>query len=112
MTSIRIHSRRQFLQLAGTAAGLCTLTVALPQRARAEDLPHLSEADPTATALGYREDAAKVDDAKSPTHKVGQLCSNCKFFGGTDKTPWASCQLFPGKAVSTKGWCAGYNAKT
>ena len=112
MATIKIHSRRQFLKLAGTAAAMCTLAVVLPQRARADDLPLLPESDPTATALGYKEDATKVETAKYPTYKPGQLCSNCKFFGGTDKTPRASCQLFPGKAVAAKGWCSAYNAKT
>lgn len=112
MTDPSVNPRRHFLKLTGAIAGLGIFAAAMPRGARAEDLPHLSEADPTATALGYREDAAKVDNAKSPTYKTGQLCSNCKFFGGIDKTPWAGCQLFPGKAVSAKGWCAGYNAKT
>ena len=107
-----IFSRRQFLRL----MSMGTLVVTLPRFARSEDhgenLPHLFETDPTAAALGYREDAAKVDTAKYPAHKSGQVCSNCKFFGGTEKTPWASCQIFPGKAVSAKGWCSAYNAKT
>ncbi|MDR3387562.1 MAG: high-potential iron-sulfur protein [Rudaea sp.] len=105
------NPRRQFLKLTGAAAGLGMLVTALPRHARADELPHVPETDPTASALGYREDASKVDDAKYPTHKAGLLCSNCQFFGGTDKTSWAACQLFPGKAVSAKGWCSGYNAK-
>ena len=104
-------SRRELLSMTGVGI----LVAALPVLARAEDhgekLPHLLESDPTAAALGYREDANKVDMAKYPAHKNGQLCSNCKFFGGTDKTPWASCQIFPGKSVSAKGWCSAYNAK-
>jgi hypothetical protein len=112
MTNSKIHPRRQFLKLAGTAAGFGTMAVAFPLWALADDLPHLPESDPTAVALGYKEDATKVDVAKYPTFKAGQVCSNCKFFTGTDKTPWAGCQLFPGKEVATKGWCSGYNAKT
>jgi hypothetical protein len=100
-------SRRRFLVLAGT--GVCA--VAIAGRVRAEDLPKLAENDPTATALGYREDATKVDATKFPTHKAGQTCANCKFFQGTDKTATAGCQLFPGKSVASKGWCSAYNAK-
>ena len=106
------NSRRQFMKLTGSAAGLGLVAVALPRYARAEDLPHLALTDPTAAALGYADDATKVDAAKYPTHKAGQLCANCKFFLGTDQTAWAGCQLFSGKAVATKGWCSGYNAKT
>jgi hypothetical protein len=112
MHDIHSSSRRRFLCLAGTASVVGFAAVALPRRAGAEELAHLPETDATATALGYREDASKVDAAKSPTHKAGQTCANCRFFQGTDKTAWAPCQLFPGKAVAAKGWCSGYNAKT
>ena len=101
-------SRRNFLMFAG--AGACAAL--LVPRVRAEDLPKLAESDATAVALGYREDATKVDAAKFPTHKNGQACVNCKFFLGTDKTASAGCQLFPGKSVAAKGWCSAYNAKT
>ena len=105
-------SRRRILKLTASTVGLGFLASTLPRLACADDLPHVAEADPTATALGYREDAGKVDAAKYPAHKTGQTCSNCKFFAGTDKTPWAGCQLFPAKAVAAKGWCSAYNAKT
>ena len=104
-------ARREFLRTMGTAVGLGACVTALPSYALAEDLPHLTEADPTAAALGYREDATQVDAVKYPTHKVGQLCANCQFFAGSAQTSWAACQLFPGKAVANKGWCSGYNAK-
>jgi len=112
MHDIDTRSRRRFLQGAGSATVMGLTVAALPRRASAHELPHLAETDATAAALGYREDAGKVDAAKSPTHKAGQLCSNCRFFAGSEKTPWAACQLFPGKAVTGKGWCSGYNART
>lgn len=112
MTKRKANSRREFLKLTGAATGLGVFVAALPRHVHAEDLPHLSETDPTAAALGYKEDATKVDAAKYPMYKAGQLCANCKFFGGTDQTPWATCQIFPGKFVSAKGWCSAYNART
>jgi hypothetical protein len=111
MHAIDATSRRRFLQLAGAATVVGLAGVISPRRVSADELPHLTEADATAVALGYREDASKVEDAKFATHKAGQLCSNCRFFQGTEKTAWAGCQLFPGKAVAAKGWCSGYNAK-
>ena len=102
-------TRRQFLQGAAVSASAAMLVSALPSLARAEDLPPLSEADPTATALGYKEDATKVDLAKFPQHKPTQLCSNCNFFQGTGAR--APCTLFPGKSVNAKGWCSAYAAK-
>lgn len=104
-------SRRRFLRLAEHAAAMGVLMSVAPRWASAQDLPHLAESDATASALGYREDATKVDAAKAPTHKAGQICANCRFFGGSEKTAFAACQLFPGKAVAAKGWCSGYNAK-
>jgi hypothetical protein len=102
-------SRRHMLALTASAIGGGLLTAAIPRCARAEDLPHLAESDSTAVALGYREDATKVDPTKYATHKAGQTCANCRFFGGTGA--WGGCQLFPGKAVTAKGWCSAYNAK-
>lgn len=103
-------SRRRFLGLIAATAGVGAAATLLPSLVSADTLPPLSPADPTAQALAYSEDAAKVDAAKSPTHKPGQACANCSFFGG-DKAASGPCQLFPGKSVAAKGWCSGYNAK-
>jgi len=98
-------SRRRFLQLA------CVVVVAgsSARLARADDLPHVSESDATAAALGYKEDASKVDAAKFPQHKHDTYCAKCEFYGGTGS--YGPCQLFPGKAVNAKGWCSAYAAK-
>ena len=101
--------RRRFLQLARSAGVAVAVSGVLARTARADDLPHIAENDPTAAALGYKEDASKVDAAKYPQRKPDQLCSNCNFFQGTGA--YAPCQLFPGKAASAKGWCAGYAKK-
>ena len=103
-------SRRRFFTGAGGALGAVVLANVLPRIARADDLPHLTPSDPTATALNYTEDASKVDKTKSPTYAAGSACANCNFFqGGT--AAYGPCQLFPGKAVNAKGWCAGYAKK-
>ncbi len=41
---------------------------------------------------------------------AGSACANCNFFQG-GATAYGPCQLFPGKAVNAKGWCAGYAKK-
>ena len=111
MEDNKLTSRRRFLKLAGVTAGAAIVCGSFAQRVSADELPHLSETDTTAAALGYKDDVAKVDKAKYVSYKPGQACANCKFFQGSDKTPWAGCQLFPGKAAAAKGWCSGYNAK-
>ncbi|MEO7148483.1 MAG: high-potential iron-sulfur protein [Rhodanobacteraceae bacterium] len=101
------HSRRRFLALLGGAAGATALLSAMPRRAGAADLPHLTQADPTAKALHYTENA---NTAPAP-HKAGQACNNCRFFQGNAGQAYGPCSLYPGKAVNAKGWCAGYAAK-
>ncbi|MBD8900234.1 high-potential iron-sulfur protein [Rhodanobacter sp. DHG33] len=102
------ESRRRFLKLAaGTTAAAAVLGGALPRLARAADLPHVSDADQTAKALGYVEDASKTTD---PKHKAGDSCANCQFYSG-GATGYGPCALFPGKAVSAKGWCVSHSPK-
>jgi hypothetical protein len=80
------------------------------QPARAADLPHLDEADPTASALGSKHDSTQVDQTKFPKHAPTQLCSNCNLVQ-SQAGEWRPCAIFPGKAVSEKGWCAAWVAK-
>jgi hypothetical protein len=64
--------------------------------------------DPLAQALTYTEDASTSTAA---THAPGSACANCNFFqsgGGA----FGACQLFQGKTVNAKGWCAGYVKKS
>jgi hypothetical protein len=106
------QARRRFLKLAVTGAVVAPIaSTLLPRLARAEDLPHLAESDPTAQALGYKEDATKVDKAKFAVYKPGSLCENCKFWTGKQGDAYGPCGLFPGKATAAKGWCSGYSPK-
>jgi hypothetical protein len=101
-------SRRDALKALITATG----TVAVCGGARAvADKPHLSPADPTAMALAYYEDATKVEAAKYPNYKPGQLCSNCLQLTGPAGQVWRPCNLFPGKLVHADGWCKVYIKK-
>jgi hypothetical protein len=102
------QSRRNFLALAGVT-GAAVLAGVRP--ALAADLPHLAESDPTAKALGYTEDASKVDKTKFPALKPGAHCATCNFFQGKAADAYAPCQIFPGKAVAAKGWCASHSPK-
>jgi hypothetical protein len=101
------QSRRHFLKVATTTVVAATVISGLPRQASATDLPHLSESDPAAKALKYVEDASRATDA---LHKTGAMCAHCQFFSGSPDG-YGPCQLFPGKAVSAKGWCLSYSAK-
>ena len=71
----------------------------------------LSEADPAAVALGYKDDAKKIDIKKYPTYVSGQQCSNCKLYAGKPTDPAAPCSIFAGKSVKGKGWCVAWVKK-
>jgi hypothetical protein len=108
------RSRRSFLALAGVT-GAAVIAGVRPSLSGAAEggaaAPHLSESDPTAKALGYVEDASKVDKTKFPAYKPGAHCANCNFFQGKASDAYAPCQIFPGKAVAAKGWCASHSPK-
>ena len=81
----------------------------------------LDESNPTALALGYKNDASKVDDAKFPKHASEQgkksSCASCMFYsqGGQkiagSKGEFGKCTLFPTNLVSAKGWCNSWTLK-
>jgi High potential iron-sulfur protein len=70
-----------------------------------------SAADPTAQALGYVNDASKVDKAKYANFVAGSACSNCALYQGQAGAEAGPCPLFAGKQVSAKGWCSSYAKK-
>lgn len=102
-----IESRRRFLKVAAGTTVAAVVMGGVPRFARAADLPAVTEADPTAKALGYVEDGTK---STSPKHKAGDDCTNCQFYSG-GATGRGPCQLFPGKSVNAKGWCVSHMPK-
>jgi hypothetical protein len=98
------EGRRRFLKVAVGSVAAATVLGTLPRLAQAQDLPHLSPSDPTASALKYTEDASKAVGRKDPK----DACFNCNFYKGKAADAWGPCQLFPGKAVASKGWCVSH----
>lgn len=104
MTSL---NRREFIAV--SLAALCT------HRLFAEDKP-VSESDPLAQALGFKNDAAKVDTKKFPKRKgadaAKQFCDNCAFYTKIDDKT-GKCTIFAaqGGIVPAKGWCNSYVVK-
>ena len=97
-------NRRTLLKsaIAGLVAAPCA---GLIREADAAELPHLSEQDSLAVAMGYVHDATKVDPNKVPQYKPGSFCHNCAQITGKDGDEWRPCNLFPGKLVDKDGWC-------
>ncbi len=88
------------------AAAAAKPAAAAAPAADAGALPMLSPTEPAAKALGYIEDATKVDAKANPTFKAGQHCANCLQWADKNrKAPTSKCNLFPGKLVKSGGWC-------
>jgi hypothetical protein len=68
--------------------------------------------DPTAKALSFVTDAAKVDAAANPTYKAGQKCSTCAQFTGKAGAAAGGCNIFAGHTVPAAGWCKVWAAKS
>lgn len=100
-------SRRSALKL-GVSAAVTLVVAELAVAADAPALPPVEADNATAKALGYVEDATKTDTAKYKQYQAGQHCENCRLLQGKVGDARRPCQLFPGKSVSVKGWCAGW----
>jgi hypothetical protein len=98
-------SRRRFISIVPVAAVGALVAPAAFAQAK------LTEADPTAQALGYREDATKVDTKKYASYKAGNSCSGCVQYSGKPGEASGPCAAFGGKAVSAKGWCMAWVKK-
>ncbi len=100
--------RRRFLSLALGAAALPLFSLA---PAQAADLPHLSPDDPTAKALGYTNDASKIDAKTETAFKAGSSCAKCALYTAPASGDWGACGAFAGKSVNKGGWCRAFAAK-
>jgi hypothetical protein len=103
------YSRRQALR-GLAAASIVALNVRRASAAESAtaQAPHLDVKDPAAVAVGYVEDASKVDARKYPTYSKGSSCENCLQLQGSAGAPYRPCMLFPGKLVAAAGWCSAW----
>ena len=100
-------SRRHFfIQVIAIGATVGTIDV----RAQGAG-PKVSESDPQAVALGYKDDTTKVDAKKYPQHQAAQHCANCSFWQGRPDDAWAGCAMFGRKQVDAGGWCSAFSNK-
>lgn len=77
----------------------------------AAPLVPLDPNDAQAKALGYVAETSKVDAKANPTHKPDQTCARCLQYQAKPKDKQGSCNIFPGKAVSSTGWCKVWTLK-
>lgn len=105
-------TRRSFFKIGILFAG----AVGFGRKLVAAAKTKLSESDPTAQALGYKNDASKADVAKFPTAKnavkEGHVCKNCTFYKADPKEKgWGDCTLFAKNLVAEGGWCMSFAKK-
>ena len=102
-------NRRTFVIQSVVGAGVLAATRLV--QAQAAAAPLVQETEPQAAALGYKNDATKVDKAKYPKYADGQNCANCALYQGKPTDPAAACPLFAGKQVAAKAWCSAWAKK-
>ena len=102
-------SRRNALKFAIGAAVVVPLGGLLSSKSvLAADLPQVDPASPAAVGLKYVHDATKATRADKPgTPGANQTCANCQLALSTEGD-WVPCSIFPGKSVSSKGWCSAW----
>jgi len=119
------NDRRDFLKLAGLGVlGLAAANAVLNENALAQSgggaeplnkgaKNAVKENEPQAQALGYYEDAKKVDLKKWPkragSEGAKQFCYNCQFYQAKTANPKAEaqapCTIFANRDVKGMGWC-------
>lgn len=115
-------SRRNFCKKSLSILVAAPVVATLSDNAFAQAAPTkaLDPANPTAVALGYYEDATKVDTAKWPKKAqpgAAQSCSNCMLLtkaglkADGKSGEWGTCGLFPQALVPVNGWCNSWVAK-
>ncbi|MGB5246111.1 MAG: high-potential iron-sulfur protein [Woeseia sp.] len=102
-------ARRQFMKVSAVAAAACFVRPG--KEAIAQEMPHLTEDDPTAQAMKYVHDYTTVDPATRANPAENQHCANCALIQGEDGAAWRPCAIFPGKLVNADGWCSVWAPK-
>jgi high potential iron-sulfur protein len=97
------RGRRRFVRITALGLVLGPMTTAL-LRGEATAAEPVSETEPRAVALKYRRDATRSTDRKDPT----AVCDNCNLYTGKPGDATGTCELFDGRLVAAKGWCASW----
>jgi hypothetical protein len=105
-------SRRAIVKSGLIVGALLPAAELLSRNAAAAALPPLDPSDPTAKALGFVNDGAKVDAKAYPTYKPAQKCGTCAQFQGKPTDATAACTIFAGKSVPQAGWCQVWAQRT
>jgi hypothetical protein len=98
-------SRRALVKGGLIAGALVPAFGMIGATADAAALTPLDPNDPTAKALAFVTDGAKVSTSAFPTFKPSQKCGTCAQYQGKASDATAGCNLFAGHSVPVGGWC-------
>ena len=114
MSNPKQIGRREFLKFGLKAGGGAVALGAIPVTLLAQE--KVSPDEPLAQAMGYVEDASKVDTAKFPKRAgdagANQYCYNCALYAGSQDDEYAPCSIFQNRPVAGAGWCNAWVAKS
>jgi hypothetical protein len=99
------YSRRTIVKKGLIAGALLPAASLVGLESHAAGPPLLDPNDPTAKALGFINDASKVDTSANPTYKPAQKCATCAQYQGKASDASGACNIFAGKSVPAGGWC-------
>ena len=106
------NSRRIFFQQSLTCASAFTaLALSTTARAQTPAPTAVLENSEQAMALGYKEDATKVDSKKYPNRTANQMCAGCTLYQGKAGDATGGCAVFGNNLVAGKGWCGAWTQK-
>ena len=101
-------SRRELLARIAVATVAGTVATVTPAAEDDASSHRVDPADANAVALGYVEDATRVDASRFKSYRPGQSCASCSQIQGAAGAEWRPCLLFPDKLVKAAGWCSAY----
>lgn len=111
MPHFSLLTRRALFRSVGFAAGAALSLPVKGADGGTAVAAHLDVKDAAAIAVGYTEDANRVDAKKYPAYVKGSTCENCSLLQGAEGSRYRPCNLFPGKLVAASGWCTGWSAE-
>ena len=100
--------RRKLIKMLLAAGPTLSLLGASHHTVAQETVEKVPITDPIASALGYIEDATKVDAAKYPAFKPGDICKDCLLYTDPSAEEWGPCSLFQNRLVAANGWCVSF----
>jgi hypothetical protein len=97
----RKFTRRDLVKGSLLSGALASVAALFASTAAYGGAPALDPTEPTAKALGYVTKSTKPESR----------CGNCTQYQGNAADALGPCAIFPGKSVTSAGWCTAWAKK-